>query len=191
MAYGISIPGRNVAATYASTFRPVGVAPGFSQVKSELAANYLMQVPMLRQKLEMDMAKQALAEAGATERLDMKLDADLELAEKRDKVNKLLTIAGMSGGDEGGSQLGSLSGLNAFDQLVANMETRDRNKRIVTQNDLIGRVNTTLGKGGQTQFGANVSSPNTIGIQVPDQTAQPQIEFDINSFLRQAYSIEE
>ena len=191
MAYGISIPGRSVASNYAASFRPVGVAPGFSQVKSDLVANYLMQVPMLRQKLEMDLAKQALAEVGATKRLDKKLDAELELAAKRDKVNKLLTIAGMSGGDEGGSGLGSLSGLNTFDQLVANMETRDRNKRIVTQNDLIGRVNTTLGKGGQTQFGANVSSPNQISIEVPDQTAQPQIELDINSLLRQAYNIEE
>ena len=191
MAYGISIPGRSVASNYAASFRPVGVAPGFSQVKSDLVANYLMQVPMLRQKLEMDMAKQALAEVGATKRLDKKLDAEMELAEKRDKVNKLLTIAGMSGGDESGGGLGSLSGLNAFDQLVGNMEVRDRNRRIVTQNDLIGRVNTTLGKGGQTQFGANVSSPNQISIEVPDQTAQPQIELDINSLLRQAYNIEE
>ena len=191
MAYGISIPGRSVASNYAATFRPVGVAPGFSQVKSDLVANYLMQVPMLRQKLEMDMAKQALAEVGATKRLDKKLDAEMELAEKRDKVNKLLTIAGMSGGDESGGGLGSLSGLSAFDQLVGNMEVRDRNRRIVTQNDLIGRVNTTLGKGGQTQFGANVSSPNQISIEVPDQTAQPQIELDINSLLRQAYNIEE
>ena len=191
MAYGISIPGRSVASNYAASFRPVGVAPGFSQVKSDLVANYLMQVPMLRQKLEMDLAKQALAEVGATKRLDKKLDAEMELAEKRDKVNKLLTIAGMSGGDESGGGLGSLAGLNTFDQLVGNMEVRDRNKRIVTQNDLIGRVNTTLGKGGQTQFSANVSSPNQISIEVPDQTAQPQIELDINSLLRQAYNIEE
>ena len=90
MAYGISIPGRNVAATYASTFRPVGVAPGFSQVKSDLAANYLMKVPMLRQQLEMDLAKQALAEAGAMGRTKLNLDAKLELAESRDKANKLL-----------------------------------------------------------------------------------------------------
>ena len=62
MAYGISIPGRNVASNYAASFRPVSVVPGFSQVKSDLAANYLMKVPMLRQQLEMDMAKTGFAE---------------------------------------------------------------------------------------------------------------------------------
>ena len=45
---------------------------------------------MLRQQLEMDLAKQALAEVGATKRLDKKLEAEMEAcAEKKDRANKL------------------------------------------------------------------------------------------------------
>jgi hypothetical protein len=142
MAYGISIPGRSVASNYAASFRPVGVAPGFSQVKSDLAANYLMQVPMLRQELEMSLAKQALAEAGATERLDRKLDADMKIAEKSDKVNKLLTIAGMSGGEGGSSSL--LSPLNQqlqFENVQGSLEAIDDARKVLASQRINQRMN--------------------------------------------------
>ena len=142
MAYGISIPGRSVASNYAASFRPVGVAPGFSQVKSDLAANYLMQVPMLRQELEMSLAKQALAEAGATERLDKKLDADMKIAEKRDKVNKLLTIAGMSGGESGSSSLLSpLQQQLKFEDLQGSLEAIDDARKVLASQRINQRMN--------------------------------------------------
>ena len=106
MAYGITIPGRSVAANYAASFRPVSTAPGFAQVKSDLAANYLMQVPMLKQQLEMEMANNALREAGSIERTRMNaanaLD-QLELGLKQEKLKALL--GGMGGGGD----------LNSFD----------------------------------------------------------------------------
>ena len=149
MAYGISIPGRSVASNYAASFRPVGVAPGFSQVKSDLAANYLMQVPMLRQELEMSLAKQALAEAGANERLDRKLDADMKIAEKRDKVNKLLTIAGMSGGESGSSSLLSpLEQQLAFENLQGALEVKDDARTVLSSQ----RINQRLGQFQQDPF---------------------------------------
>lgn len=142
MAYGISIPGRSVASNYAASFRPVGVAPGFSQVKSDLAANYLMQVPMLRQELEMSLAKQALAEAGATERLDRKLDADMKIAEKSDKVNKLLTIAGMSGGESGSSSLLSpLQQQLQFEDLQGSLEALDDARKVLASKRTVERMN--------------------------------------------------
>ena len=97
MAYGISIPGRSVASNYAASFRPVTTAPGFSQVKRDLAANYLMQVPMLRQKMEMEMAKDALSQAASLEGLDRRLDAEkyaVDLAFKQNKRNNTLAMLG-------------------------------------------------------------------------------------------------
>ena len=97
MAYGISIPGRSVASNYAASFRPVTTAPGFSQVKSDLVANYLMQVPMLRQQMEMNMAQAALKEAGSMNRLKEQLDAEkyaVDLAFKQNKRNNTLAMLG-------------------------------------------------------------------------------------------------
>ena len=106
MAYGITIPGRSVAANYAASFRPVSIAPGFSQVKSDLAANYLMQVPMLKQQLEMEMANNALREAGSIERTRMNAANALDQLELGLKQEKLKALLG-GGGDSGG--------LNTFD----------------------------------------------------------------------------
>ena len=105
MSTSISIPSRNVAANYAASFRPVSVAPGFSQVKSDLAANYLMQVPMLRQQMEMDMAKTALQESASLERLEKKLAVEKSMKDdlldltKKQSILKMLAAeeeAGMS-----------------------------------------------------------------------------------------------
>lgn len=142
MAYGISIPGRSVASNYAASFRPVGVVPGFSQVKSDLVANYLMKVPMLRQQLEMDLAKQALAEVGATKRLDKKLDAEMEIAEKSDRANKLMAIAGMSGGEsESSSLLSPLQQQLQFEDLQGSFEALDDARKVLASQRIDQRMN--------------------------------------------------
>lgn len=130
-----------VASNYAATFRPVGVAPGFSQVKSDLATDYLSRVPILRQQLEMNLAKQALAEAGATKRLDMQLDARKEVADKTDRANKLLAIANMSGGDGGSSSLLSpLEQQLAFENLQGNLEVVDDARKVLASQRISQRM---------------------------------------------------
>ena len=142
MAYGISIPGRSVASNYAASFSPVRAAPGFSQVKSDLVANYLMQVPMLRQELEMNLAKQALAEVGATKRLDKKLEADMKIAEKSDRVNKLMAIAGMSGGEsESSSLLSPLQQQLQFEDLQGSLEVLDDARKVLASKRIVERMN--------------------------------------------------
>ena len=89
MAYGITIPGRSVASNYAASFRPVTAVPGFSQVKSDLVANYLMQVPMLKQQLEMEMANNALKEIGSIKRTEMNIDSAMDQLEQQRK-NEIL-----------------------------------------------------------------------------------------------------
>lgn len=100
MSTSISIPSRNVAANYAASFRPVSVAPGFSQVKSDLAANYLMQVPMLRQQMEMDMAKTALQESASLERLEKKLAVEKSMADDLLDLTKKQSILKMLAAEE-------------------------------------------------------------------------------------------
>ncbi len=100
MAYGISIPGRSVASNYAASFRPVAPAPGFSQVKSDLAANYLMQVPMLRQQMEMEMASTALQEAASLERLDKKLKVEKSMTDDLIDLKKKQGILNMLAAEE-------------------------------------------------------------------------------------------
>ena len=196
MAYGISIPGRSVASNYAASFRPVGVVPGFSQVKSDLVANYLMKVPMLRQQMEMDLAKQALAEAGAMKRTKLNLDAKLELAESRDKANKLLALAQMSGdgGSSGGSSLlGPLSTLNDADSLFGSLEARDRAREGVISNDIAQRITNATQQTGGTKFIQNLGKGASVApVQLPEKVEPPAaITIDINDLLRQTFKIEE
>ena len=99
MSTSISIPSRNVAANYAASFRPVSVAPGFNQVKSDLAASYLMQVPMLKKQLEMEMANNALREVGSIERTRMNAENALDQLELGLKQEKLKALLGGMGGD--------------------------------------------------------------------------------------------
>lgn len=114
MSTSISIPSRNVAANYAASFRPVSVAPGFSQVKSDLAANYLMQVPMLRQKMEMEMAKSALAQAATLEGLDRRIDAEKYALDLAAEQNKRKAIMGMLGQEEQAVSIDPVSYLNSL-----------------------------------------------------------------------------
>lgn len=107
MAYGITIPGRSVASNYAASFRPVSIAPGFNQVKSDLVANYLMQVPMLKQQLEMEMANAALKEIGSIKRTEMNIDSAMDQLEQQRK-NEILGAILKS--DSSGSSMNDLVG---------------------------------------------------------------------------------
>tara|TARA_R100001510_G_scaffold49519_1_gene47917 strand:+ start:317 stop:919 length:603 start_codon:yes stop_codon:yes gene_type:complete len=142
MAYGISIPGRSVASNYAASFRPVTAVPGFSQVKSDLAANYLMQVPMLKQQLEMEMANAALQEAGSIKRTQMNVEGTLDLQKMKNKQALLKNLLAESGGGQEVSALDELYGVNYTNALLQDL--RDR------------RMNTT----GLGNLGANTAAVN-------------------------------
>tara|TARA_B100000674_G_scaffold279245_1_gene230816 strand:+ start:211 stop:813 length:603 start_codon:yes stop_codon:yes gene_type:complete len=127
MAYGISIPGRSVAANYAASFRPVSVAPGFNQVKSDLAANYLMQIPMLKQQLEMEMANAALQEAGSIKRTQMNVEGTLDLQKMRNKQALLKNLLAESGGGQEASALDELYDVNYTNALLQDLRNRQMN----------------------------------------------------------------
>lgn len=151
---------------------------------------------MLRQQMEMDLAKQALAEAGAMKRTKLNLDAKLELAESRDKANKLLALARMSGdggSGGGGSLLGPLSTLNNADSLFGNLEGRDRAREGVISNDISQRVTNASQQTGGTKFIQNLGQGASVApVQLPEQVDAPAaITIDINDLLRQTFKIEE
>jgi hypothetical protein len=120
MAYGITIPGRSVASNYAASFRPVSIAPGFNQVKSDLAANYLMQVPMLKQQLEMEMANAALKEIGSIKRTEMNIDSAMDQLEQQRK-NEILGAILKS--DSSGSGMDDLVGFQSDQNFLLNSLT--------------------------------------------------------------------
>lgn len=141
----------SVASNYAASFRPMSPAPGFSQVKSDLAANYLMQVPMLRQQMEMSLAKQALAESGATDRMDMRLDAEKELFDKKLSAGKkaaLLSLAaqGGSGGQSSrqSSKLTPLQELVAYDRLQGSLEATDDAREVLQDHRMNEQIKNAL-----------------------------------------------
>ena len=127
MAYGITIPGRSVAANYAASFRPVSVAPGFNQVKSDLAANYLMQIPMLKQQMEMELANAALQEAGSIKRTQMNVEGTLDLQKMRNKQALLKNLLAESGGGKEVSALDELYGVNYTNALLQDLRDRRMN----------------------------------------------------------------
>ena len=120
MAYGITIPGRSVASNYAASFRPVSIAPGFNQVKSDLAANYLMQVPMLKQQLEMELANSALKEIGSIKRTEMNIDSAMDQLEQQRK-NEILGAILKS--DSSGSSMNDLVGFQSDQNFLLNSIT--------------------------------------------------------------------
>ena len=127
MAYGISIPGRSVASNYAASFRPVTAVPGFSQVKSDLVANYLMQVPMLKQQLEMEMAEAALQEAGSIKRTKMNVEGRLDLQKMQNKQALLKNLLAESGGGQEASALDELYDVNYTNALLQDLRNRQMN----------------------------------------------------------------
>ena len=120
MAYGITIPGRSVASNYAASFRPVSIAPGFNQVKSDLAANYLMQVPMLKQQLEMEMANAALKEIGSIKRTEMNIDSAMD---RLDQQRKNQILGAILKSDSSGSSMNDLVGFQSDQNFLLNSLT--------------------------------------------------------------------
>jgi len=172
MAFGITIPGRSVAANYAASFRPVSIAPGFSQVKSDLAANYLMQVPMLKQQLEMEMANNALREAGSIERTRMNaanaLD-QLELGLKQEKMKALL--GGIGGGD----------GLNAFDDNQLRLEINQASRMGEIDAATIAAQRAQIER--EQRVGNPASQVGTGTMQAPVQKTEVKYSDDFTKFV--------
>ena len=193
----------SVASNYAASFRPMSPAPGFSQVKSDLAANYLMQVPMLRQQMEMSLAKQALAEKGASDRLDMRLDAEKELFDKnlsQSKKAALLALAaqGGSGGQSSkrSSKLNPLQQLVAYDRLQGNLEATDDAREVLQSRRMNEQIRNALAddsafnQATKAIQGLNTMvSPESI---LPEQTkikiqADPQFAEFLGKSIEQAF----
>lgn len=101
-----SLPSLSVSANYAANFEPVKKVDGFSDVKSDVAAEYLMQLPEKQFIAEMALAKQALAEKGANIRKELEIDyydRAREDANKRAKFNALMSMGDVAGGLDLGS----------------------------------------------------------------------------------------
>ena len=146
MAYGITIPGRSVASNYAASFRPVSIAPGFNQVKSDLAANYLMQVPMLKQQLEMELANAALKEIGSIKRTEMNIDSAMD---QLDQQRKNAILAEILKSDSSGSSMDDLVGFQS-----------DQNFLLGSLTGLTKPLNDQAVKTGEQIMGADLSTRN-------------------------------
>ena len=146
MAYGITIPGRSVASNYAASFRPVSIAPGFNQVKSDLAANYLMQVPMLKQQLEMEMANAALKEIGSIKRTEMNIDSAMD---QLDQQRKNVILGQLLKSDSSGSSMNDLVGFQS-----------DQNFLLGSLTGLTKPLNDQAVKTGEQIMGADLSTRN-------------------------------
>ena len=169
MAYGISIPGRSVAANYAASFRPVSVAPGFNQVKSDLAANYLMQIPMLKQQMEMELANAALQEAGSIKRTQMNVEGTLDLQKMRNKQALLKNLLAESGGGKEVSALDELYDVNYTNALLQDLRNRQMNTTglgtLGTATESMNKVLDELSKGRSNVSGSistDMGQPATL-----------------------------
>ena len=146
MATPITIPGRSVASNYAASFRPVSIVPGFNQVKSDLAANYLMQVPMLKQQLEMEMANAALKEIGSIKRTEMNIDSAMD---QLDQQRKNAILAEILKSDSSGSGMDDLVGFQS-----------DQNFLLGSIAGLTKPLNDQAVKTGEQIMGADLSTRN-------------------------------
>jgi hypothetical protein len=128
-----SLPSLGVAANYAASFRPVEKVDGFSDVKSDIAAEYLMKLPQVQFEAEAALAKQALAERGATLRREMEIDyyQDRDArALKQSKAGALLSMLGAGGSGRGGGD-----GMGGSVDVLANSVARERQ-----HNDLLASL---------------------------------------------------
>lgn len=169
MATSISIPSRNVAANYAASFRPVQAAPGFNQVKSDLAANYLMQIPMLRQQMEMELVNAALREAGSIKRTQMNVEGTLDLEKMRNKQALLKNLLAESGGGQEASALDELYGVNYTNALLQDLRDRRMNTTglgtLGTATESMNKVLDELSKGRSNVSGSistDMGQPATL-----------------------------
>jgi hypothetical protein len=119
-----SLPSLGVAANYAASFRPPETVAGFSDVKSDIAAEYLMTLPQVQFEAEAELAKQALAERGATLRREMEVDyyKDRDArALKQSKAGALLSMLGAGSSGRGGGD-----GMGGSVDVLANSAARER-----------------------------------------------------------------
>ena len=128
-----SLPSLGVAANYAASFRPVEKVDGFSDVKSDIAAEYLMQLPQVQFEAEAALAKQALAERGATLRREMEIDYYQDRDARALKQSKAGALLGLLGA--GSSGLGDGIGMGGSVDVLANSVTRERQ-----HNDLLASL---------------------------------------------------
>lgn len=115
-----SLPSLSVSANYAANFAPVRKVEGFGEVKSDGAAEYLMQLPEKQFIAEVALAKQALAERGASIRNKMEIDyrdRDRKESQSRDDRRARLNALANLGSIGQGLDLGVLGLGRAADPL--------------------------------------------------------------------------
>lgn len=132
-----SLPSLGVSANYAASFRPVQKVDGFSEVKSDTAAEYLMRLPQVQFEAEAALAKQALAERGATLRREMELDYYQDRDARLLKQSKASALLGTLGA--GSSGLGDAIGMGESVDVLANSAARERQ-----HNDMLSSLNSRM-----------------------------------------------
>jgi hypothetical protein len=132
-----SLPSLGVAANYAASFRPVEKVDGFSDVKSDIAAEYLMKLPQVQFEAEAALAKQALAERGATLRREMEVDYYQDRDARALKQSKASALLGLLGA--GSSDLGGGISMGESVDVLANSAARERQ-----HNDMLSSLNARM-----------------------------------------------
>ena len=128
-----SLPSLGVAANYAATWRGPEKVDGFGAVKSDIAAENLMNLPQVQFAKEAELAKQALAERGEKLRREMEIDyykyRDAR-ALKQSKTAALLSMLGAGSSGRGGGD-----GMGGSVDVLANSVARERQ-----HNDLLASL---------------------------------------------------
>lgn len=132
-----SLPPLGVSANYAAYFRPVQKVDGFREVKSDTAAESLMRLPQVQFEAEAALAKQALAERGATLRREMELDYYQDRDARRLKQSKASALLAMLGA--GSSGPGDAIGMGESVDVLANSAARERQ-----HNDMLFSLNSRM-----------------------------------------------
>lgn len=132
-----SLPSLGVAANYAASFRPPETVDGFSDVKSDIAAENLMNLPQVQFEAEAALAKQALAEQGETLRRKMDIDYYQDFYASALKRSKAATLLSMLGA--GSSSLGGGISMGESVDVLANSAARERQ-----HNDMLSSLKTRM-----------------------------------------------
>ena len=148
----------------------------FDDVKSDIATEYMTKLPLEKQMIEANIAKQALAEYGAGLRNKMTLDHNMkisEMREKQDKRNALINMLTGSGDSNAGMQLQQL--LDTRTEYERQMQFV-RNKRVSEQNAM-GALHPSLGLNAAMTELSEVKVPGTNAtyqqVKKTEQESQP------------------
>ena len=148
----------------------------FDDVKSDIATNYMTKLPLEKQIIEANIAKQALSEYGAGLRNKMTLDHNMkisEMREKQDKRNALVNMLTGSGDSNAGMQLQQL--LDPRTEYERQMQFI-RNKRVSEQNAM-GALHPSVGLNAAMTELSEVRAPGTNAtyqqVKKTEQEAQP------------------